>query len=77
MSPNILKRSHRTSPNIGTTQTKSSDELSSFGLLLGSGFDTTPPSSDLVLHLELDLEPYDLNHITIDVTSLVVSHVLT
>jgi hypothetical protein len=26
--------------------------------------------------LELDLEPYDLHHITVDVTSLVVSHVL-
>jgi hypothetical protein len=25
---------------------------------------------------ELDLEPYDLHHITVDVTSLVVSHVL-
>jgi hypothetical protein len=25
---------------------------------------------------ELDLEPYDLHHITIDVASLVVSHVL-
>jgi hypothetical protein len=30
----------------------------------------------LVLHLELDFEPYDLNHITIYVTSLVISHVL-
>ena len=26
--------------------------------------------------LELDLEPYDLHHITVAVTSLVVSHVL-
>jgi hypothetical protein len=26
--------------------------------------------------LELDLEPYDLHHITRDVSSLVVSHVL-
>ena len=70
-----MQRSHRTYPNIGTTQTKGQSKLSSFGLLLGSGFDTTP-SSDLALCLELDLEPYDLHHITIDVTSLVVSHVL-
>jgi hypothetical protein len=35
-----------------------------------------PSSSDLDLHLELDLRPYDLHHITIDVTSLVVSHIL-
>jgi hypothetical protein len=33
-------------------------------------------SSGLARHLELDHEPYDLHHITIDVTSLVVSHVL-
>jgi hypothetical protein len=30
----------------------------------------------LFTFLELDLEPYDLHHITIDVSSLVVSHVL-
>jgi hypothetical protein len=74
MSSNTLHRSHRTYPNIGTTQTHGQSKLSSFGLLLGSGFDTTPPSSDLALCL--DLEPYDLHHITIDVTSLVISHVL-
>jgi hypothetical protein len=63
-------------PYKQTTQTQGQSKLSSFGLLLGSGFDTTPPSSDLALCVELDLEPYDLHHITIDVTSLVVSHVL-
>jgi hypothetical protein len=71
-----MQRSRRTYPNIEPTQTKIQDELSSFGLLLGSSFDGTPHSSDLALHLELDLKPYDLHHITIDVTSLVVSHVL-
>jgi hypothetical protein len=70
-----VHRSHRTYPNIGTTQTHGQSKLSSFGLLPGYCFDTTP-SSDLALCLELDLEPSDLNHITIDVTSLVVSHVL-
>jgi hypothetical protein len=30
----------------------------------------------LISFLELDLEPYDLHHITVAVTSLVVSHVL-
>jgi hypothetical protein len=29
----------------------------------------------LISFLELDLEPYDLHHITVVVTSLVVSHV--
>jgi hypothetical protein len=58
------------------TRTKRLSELSSFGLLLGSIFDTSSLSSDLVLLLELDLEPYDLHHITIYITSLVVSHVL-
>jgi hypothetical protein len=78
MSSNILQRSHRTYPNTGTTKTKSQNELSSFVLLTSSGFDTIPPCSDLALHLELDLEPYYLHHIIIDVTSssLVVSHVL-
>jgi hypothetical protein len=47
--------SHMTYPNIGTTQTKGQSELSSFGLLPGSGFDTTPPSSDLVHSLSLIL----------------------
>jgi hypothetical protein len=75
MSSNILHRSHRTYPNIGTTQTQGQSKLSSFGLLPGSGFDTTP-SSDLALCLELDLEPCDLHHITIDVASLVISHIL-
>jgi hypothetical protein len=37
------------------TQTKGLSELSSFGLLSGSSFDTSPLSSDLVLLLELDL----------------------
>jgi hypothetical protein len=67
--------SHRTYTNTGTTQTKGQSKLSSFGLLPGFGFDITP-SSDLALCLELDVEPYDLHHITIDVTSLEVSHVL-
>jgi hypothetical protein len=58
------------------TQTKGLSELSSFGLLPGSSFDTSPISSDLVLLLELDLELFDLHHITIYITSLVVSHVL-
>jgi hypothetical protein len=49
-------------------------KLISFGLFPCSCFDTTP--SDLALCLELDVEPYDLHHITIDVTSLGVSHVL-
>jgi hypothetical protein len=75
MSSNILHKSHRTYPNTRTTQTKIQNELSSFGLLLGSSFDITP-SSDLALYLELDLEPYDLYFITIDVTSLIVSYVL-
>jgi hypothetical protein len=75
MSSNTLHMSHITYPNTGTTQTQGQSKLSSFGLLPGSGFDTTP-SSDLALCLELDLEPYDLHHITIDVISLVVSHVL-
>jgi hypothetical protein len=46
-----------------------------FRLLLGSDFDTSP-SSDLVLLLELYLEPYDLHPIIIGITSLVVNHVL-
>jgi hypothetical protein len=50
--------------------------LAHFGLLPYSGFDTTPSAIDLALHIELDLETYGLHHITIDVTSLVVSHVL-
>jgi hypothetical protein len=49
---------HITYPNTGITQTNSQNELSSFGLLLGSGF-STPRSSDLALQFELDLEPYD------------------
>jgi hypothetical protein len=59
-----MHSSHRTYPNTRTTQTKGQSELSSFGLLPGSGFDTSPPSSDLALCLELDL--YDLHHITIE-----------
>jgi hypothetical protein len=76
MSSNTLQWSYRTYPNIGITQTKCQSELSSFGLLLGYGFNTTHPSSDLDILLKLDLEPYDLHHITIGITSLVVSHVL-
>jgi hypothetical protein len=75
MRSNTLQWSHGTYPNTGTTKTKGQSELCSFGLLLGSGFDTSPPSSDLVLFLELDLEPYDLHHIIICITLLVVSHV--
>jgi hypothetical protein len=60
--------SHRTYPNTGATQTQGQSKLSSFGLLPGSGFDTTY-SSDRALCLELDLEPYDFHHITIGVTS--------
>jgi hypothetical protein len=48
---------------------------SSNGLLPGFAL-ILLPSSDLALCLEFDLEPYNLHHITRDVTSLVVSHVL-
>jgi hypothetical protein len=75
MSPNTLQWSYRTYPKTGTTKTGGQSELSSFGLLLGSSFNTSP-SSDLVLFLEHDLEPYDLHHIIIGITLLVVSHVL-
>jgi hypothetical protein len=64
MNSNTYHKSHKTYPNIGTTQTQGQSKLGSFGLILGSSFDTTPPSSDLALCLELDLEPYDLHHIT-------------
>jgi hypothetical protein len=64
MSSNILHRSHRTYPNTGTNQTQGQSKFSSFGLLLVSGFDTTPHSSDLALCIELELESYDLHHIT-------------
>jgi hypothetical protein len=47
-----MHMSHRTYPNPGITQTKGQSELCSFGLLPGSSFDTTPPSSDLALCLE-------------------------
>jgi hypothetical protein len=76
MSSNTLHRSHGTYPNTGTTQTQGQSKLNSFRLLPGFDFDTPPPFSDLALCLELDLEPYDLHHITIYVTSLVVSHIL-
>jgi hypothetical protein len=59
MSSNTLHRSHRTYLNTQTTQTQGQDKLSSFGLLSGSGFDTTPPSD---LALCIDLKPYDLYH---------------
>jgi hypothetical protein len=52
MSSNTMHMSHRTYPNPGITQTKGQSELCSFGLLPGSSFDTTPPSSDLALCLE-------------------------
>jgi hypothetical protein len=71
-----LHRSHITYPNTRTTQTRGQSKLSSFGFLPGSGFDTPPPSSDLALCHELDLEPCDLHHITIDVNSFATSHVL-
>jgi hypothetical protein len=51
---NTMQWSHRTYPNTGTTQTKGQSELSSFGLLPGSGFDNTP-FSDLVHFLSLIL----------------------
>ena len=72
---NILYRSHRTSPNIGTTQTKDQGELSSFGLLPVLVL-TLVLLLVTLISLELGLEPYDLHHITVAVTSLVVSHVL-
>jgi hypothetical protein len=56
MSSNTLQWSHRTNLNIGTTQTKGrQSELRSFGLLSGSGFDTSSPSSDIVHSLSLIL----------------------
>jgi len=73
---NILQRSHRTSPNIGTTQTKDQGELSSFGLLPVLVLTLVLLLVTLISFLELDLEPYDLHHIPIDISSLVVSHVL-
>jgi hypothetical protein len=73
---NILQRSHRTSPNIGTTQTKDQGELSSFGLLPVLVLTLVLLLVTLISFLELDLEPYDLHHITVAVASLVVSHVL-
>jgi hypothetical protein len=76
MSSNTLHWSHRTYPNTRISQTKGHSELSSFGLHPGFGFDSSLLSSDLVLLLELDLMPYDLHHIIICITSLVVSHVL-
>jgi hypothetical protein len=63
-------------PNIGTTQTKDQSALSSFGLLLVLFLTFVPVLVTLISFLELGLEPYDLHHITIDVSSLVVSHVL-
>jgi hypothetical protein len=76
LSSNILQRSHRTSPNIGTTQTEDQDELSSFGLLPVLVLTLVLLLVTLFSFLELDLEPYDLHHITVVVTLLVVSHVL-
>jgi hypothetical protein len=76
LSSNILQRSHRTSPNIGTTQTKDQGELSSFGLLLVLVLTLVLLLVTLFSFLELDLDLYDLHHITVVVTLLVVSHVL-
>jgi hypothetical protein len=73
---NILQRSYRTSPNIGATQTKDQGELSSFGLLPVLVLTLVLLLVTLISFLELGLEPYDLHHITVVVTSLVVSHVL-
>jgi hypothetical protein len=75
-SSNILQRSHRISPIIGTTQTKGQSALSSFGLLPVLFLTFVLVLVTLISFLELGLEPYDLHHITIDVSSLVVSHVL-
>jgi hypothetical protein len=72
----MLQRSHRTSPNIGTTQTKDQGELSSFGLLPVLVLTLVLLLVTLISFLELDLEPYDLHHITVVVNSFVVSHVL-
>ena len=60
---------------MGTTQTKGQGALSSFGLLLVLilTFVLLPVT---LFPFELGLEPYDLHHIIVDVTSLVVSHVL-
>jgi hypothetical protein len=44
------------------TQTKSQSELSSFGSLSGSDFDTSFLFVTLSYYLSYDLEPYDLNH---------------
>jgi hypothetical protein len=60
---------------MGTTQTKDQGELSSFGLLPVLIL-TLVLLLVTLISLELDLEPYDLHHITVAVTLLVVSHVL-
>jgi hypothetical protein len=64
------------SPNIGTTQTNGQSALSSFGLLPTLFLTFVLVLVILISFLELGLEPYDLHHITIDISSLVVSHVL-
>jgi hypothetical protein len=64
------------SPNIGTTQTKGQSALSSFGLLPVLFLTFVLVLVTLISFLELGLEPYDLHHITIDISSLFVSHVL-
>jgi hypothetical protein len=64
------------SPNIGTTQNKGQSTLSSFGLLPVLFLTFVLVLVTLISFLELGLEPYDLHHITIDISSLVVSHVL-
>ena len=61
---------------MGTTQTKGQGALSSFGLLPVLVLTLVLLLVTLISFLELDLEPYDLHHVTIAVTSLVVSHVL-
>jgi hypothetical protein len=64
------------SPNIETTQTKGQSALSSCGLLPALFLTFVLVLVTLISSLELGLEPYDLHHITIDISSLVVSHVL-
>jgi hypothetical protein len=69
MSSNTLQSSHGTYPNIIISQTKGQGELRSFGSLPGSSFDASLSSGDHTLLLELDLEPYDLHHITMCISS--------
>ena len=61
---------------MGTTQTKGQGALISFGLLPVLVLTLVLLLVTLISFLELDLEPYDLHHITVDVASLAISHVL-